>query len=87
VNNIFFSPPDRQPGAGKIKLFKVVIYEFLYYAGAFVPGTPFLPSLMFAAKASSLPKSGAPVRSIVRCNVLLYFLPIVFLSIVFFVYC
>ena len=42
-----------------IKLFLAVIYEFSQYDRVFVSGTPFQPSLMFAAKAGAYP-SGAP---------------------------
>jgi hypothetical protein len=38
-------------GACTKKIFTVVIYGFLKIAIVFVPGKPFQPSLMFAAKA------------------------------------
>jgi hypothetical protein len=47
--------------ANVMKLLTAVSYEFLYYAGAFVPGKPFQPSQMFAGKAEAYP-SEAPFR-------------------------
>ncbi len=43
------------PTAKFYKTFAVVIYKFLWYAGVFVPGKPFQPSLLFAGKAGAYP--------------------------------
>jgi hypothetical protein len=44
------------PGPNVIKLFTLVIYEFLLQDRVFVPGMSFQPSLMLVGKARSLPK-------------------------------
>ena len=41
------------PGVDPIKLITAVIYGFMKYAGVFLLGKPFQPSLMFAGKAGS----------------------------------
>jgi hypothetical protein len=43
----------KRPGANVINLFTAVSYDFPKKVGAFVPGMPFQPSLMFAGKAGS----------------------------------